>query len=119
MSAAEAVLERMDRTAMVTALGVTAAPELAVLRALERAGNRMFPRSERARLKGVPPWEIYIHLPADPSRLDELLTAAWELPAVAGFSEELISALDAYTRTLLVSGHAFDRDDLQRVLARL
>jgi hypothetical protein len=109
----------MDPTAMATSLDMMAAPELAVLRALERAGNRMFPRSERARLKGVPPWEIYIHLPADPSRLDDLLTGAWDLPAVAGFSEDLISALDSYTRTLLASGHAFDRDDLQRVLARL
>lgn len=104
---------------MATALGVTAAPELAVLRALERAGRRMFPRSERARLKHVPPWEIYIHLPVDPCRLDDLLTGVWDLPAVAGFPESLISALDAYTRTLLASGHAFDRDDLQRVLARL
>lgn len=103
---------------MATALDMTAATEVAVLRALELAGNRNFPRSERGRLKGVPSWEIYTHLPpVDSSGLDKLLANAWDIPAAVGFSEELISALDSYTRTLLTSGHAFDRDDLQRVLA--
>ncbi|GHE76254.1 hypothetical protein [Streptomyces vinaceus] len=105
---------------MAMALDMTAASELAVLRALERAGKRKVPRSERGRLNVVPPWEIYAHRPpVDPSDLDKALANAWDLPAAVGFSEELISALDAYARTLLASGHAFNREDLQRVLARL
>ncbi|WAU82618.1 hypothetical protein O1Q96_24510 [Streptomyces sp. Qhu-G9] len=105
---------------MARALDMTAASELAVLRALERAGKRKVPRSERGRLNDVLPWEVYTHRPpVDPSDLDKALTNAWDLPAAVGFSEELISALDAYARTLLASGHAFNRDDLQRVLARL
>ncbi|MFF3313885.1 hypothetical protein [Streptomyces sp. NPDC002952] len=109
---------------MAIALNMTAASELAVLRALERAGKRKLPHSERDRLndlllKGVLPWEIYTHRRlVDPSDLDKALANAWDLPAAVGFSEELISALDSYARTLLASGHAFNRDDLQRVLAR-
>ncbi len=105
---------------MATALDMTTASELAVLRALERAGNHKVPRSERGWLQDVPSWEIYTHRPpVDPSSLDKMLTHAWDLPAAVGFSEELIAALDSYTRTLLVSGHAFDRSDLQRVLAQI
>ncbi|MGW7348123.1 hypothetical protein [Streptomyces sp. NPDC054854] len=77
---------------MVMALDMTAASELAVLRALERAGKRKVPRSERGRLNVVPPWEIYAHRPpVDPSDLDKALANAWDLPAAA----------------LLASGHAF------------
>ena len=93
--------------------------ELAVLRALERAGKRLLGRPDRSRLKDVPPWELHTHLPVDPARLDLLMSAAWDLPRAAGLPAELIETLDNYTRTLLASGHPFDRSDLQRVLTRL
>ncbi len=48
---------------MATAMDMTAASELAVLRALERAGKRKVPRSERGSLNDVLPWEVYTHRP--------------------------------------------------------
>ncbi|MEV5350747.1 hypothetical protein [Streptomyces achromogenes] len=93
--------------------------ELAVLRALERAGNRLPRRPDRSNVRDVPPWELHTHLPVDPARLDRLMSDAWDIPRKVGLPPELIAALDNYTRTLLISGHLFDRMDLQRVLFRL
>lgn len=96
----------------------TAVSELAVLRALERAGRRLLGRPDRARLKDVPPWELHACLPVNPENVDRLMASAWDLPRVIGLPDELISALDSYTRTLLITGRLFDRSDLRRCLNR-
>ncbi|MEW1828281.1 hypothetical protein [Streptomyces sp. NPDC088196] len=99
-----------------TMLGVS---EMAVLRVLERAGGRLLRRQDRARLKGVQPWELHAHLEAAPDHMDRLMASAWDLPAAAGLPDKLIATLDSYVRTLLLTGHLFDRNDLYRCLVRM
>lgn len=106
-------------TVVEVTTAIAAVSELAVLRALERANKRLERRSDRSRLRDVPPWELHTHVSADPDRLEKAMVGVWDLPAAAGLPEELLVPLDSFTRTLLSSGHPFDRDDLHRVLTRL
>ncbi|MEU0811371.1 hypothetical protein [Streptomyces sp. NPDC005970] len=94
----------------------TAVAELAVLRALELAGDRIIrwaERSSRGPLKAFKPISVHVQRPVAEADLEEVLPkGAWIIPAVAGLPEELIEALDRHTRILLVAGLEFQRKDL-------
>ena len=101
----------------------TAVAELAVLRAIELAGDRIIrwaERPSRGPLKAFKPISVHVQRPVEEADLDKVLQeGAWEIPAVAGLPEELIEALDRHTRILLVAGLEFRREDLILTLSRL
>lgn len=99
-----------------------AVSEMAVLRALQLAGNRILGkhgRSVRGPMKSVAPWSIHVHLPVEAKELDGLLKDAWQIPVEVGLPTELLDALDRHARTLLAAGLEFHRDDLELTLSRL
>ncbi|MEW2316346.1 hypothetical protein [Streptomyces bauhiniae] len=101
---------------------IAAVSEMAVLRALQLAGNRIIGargRSVRGPVKSVEPWSMHVHLRVEEQQLDVFLKDAWQIPIAAGFPDELLDALDLHTRTLLTAGVEFYRDDLRRTLSRL
>ncbi|MFF7656478.1 hypothetical protein ACFZCY_42800 [Streptomyces sp. NPDC007983] len=107
----------VDRTVLVTAVS-----EMAVLRALQLAGNRLQGkrgRSVRGPMKAVEPWSIHVHLQAQEHEFDNLLTDAWQIPVAVGLPDDLLDALDKHVRNLLAAGIEFRRDDLLLTLSRL
>lgn len=101
---------------------ITAVSEMAVLRALQLAGNRVIGargRSVRGPMKSVEPWSIHVHLRVEEHELDTFLKDAWQIPIAVGIPDALLDALDLHTRTLLTAGIEFNRDDLLRTLSRL
>lgn len=89
---------------------LVALSDLAVLVALERAWNRVMPRSARA---GVHPGQrhsAYLHAPIYPATLDKALGGAWELLPLLTQRHDLevnpaawALLLDGYTRALLMA----------------
>lgn len=105
-----------------SAVLVTAVAEMAILRALELAGNRLLgmrSRSLRGPLRTVPPWMIHTRVPVETHEIDRLLPHAWDVPRSLGLPSFLIDVLDRHVRILLAAGIAFDRGDLQKSLAQL
>ncbi|BBJ37433.1 hypothetical protein SSPO_001510 [Streptomyces antimycoticus] len=101
---------------------VAAVSEMAVLRALQLAGNRIFGkygRSVRGPLKSVAPWAIHVHLRVEEHELDTLLKDAWQIPVAVSLPDDLLNLLDQHVRTLLAAGIEFRRDDLALTLSRL
>ncbi|RNF94877.1 hypothetical protein [Streptomyces botrytidirepellens] len=110
-------MAEVDRAVLVTAVS-----EMAVLRALQLAGNRLLGkrgRSVRGPMKDVEPWSIHVHLPVAEHELDALLKDAWQIPVAVGLPGGLLDALDAHVRTLLAAGMEFRRDDLLLTLSQL
>ncbi|MCT7350668.1 hypothetical protein N4P33_00475 [Streptomyces sp. 15-116A] len=104
------------------AMLIAAVSEMAVLRALQLAGNRIIGargRSVRVPMKSVEPWSIHVHLRVEEQELDAFLKDAWQIPIAVGLPDDLLDALDLHTRTLLTAGIEFNRDDLRRTLCRL
>lgn len=104
------------------AMLIAAVSEMAVLRALQLAGNRIIGargRSVRGPIKSVAPWSIYVHLRVEEQEIDSFLKDAWQIPIAVGLPDDLIDALDLHTRTLLTAGIEFNRDDLLRTLSRI
>lgn len=99
-----------------------AASEILVLRALERAGNKI-----KNRVRGkfdVAAVELYLHAPPHPSNIDRLLEDAWSMvPRVAAAQgvqpEELARVLDSYARLLLVERREHDPELLAANLLSL
>lgn len=93
-----------------------------VRRALELAGNRMLTAQVRnTHWNGVPKHMLHTKVKADPSRLDTILASAWD--NVESDARELgvdleayASALENYTKTLLIRSIAHDRSLLASVL---
>ncbi|MET9761950.1 hypothetical protein ABZ016_23305 [Streptomyces sp. NPDC006372] len=105
-----------------SAVLITAVSEMAVLRALQLAGNRIIGargRSVRGPMKSVEPWSIHVHLRVEEHELSTFLKDAWQIPIAVGLPDDLVDALDLHTRTLLTAGIEFNRDDLLRTLSRL
>ncbi|MDP9612839.1 hypothetical protein [Streptomyces demainii] len=95
---------------------------MAVLRALQLAGNRILgkrDRSVRGPMRSVAPWSIHVHVRVGEHELDGLLKDAWQIPVAVGLPDDLLNLLDRHVRTLLASGIEFRRDDLALTLSRL
>ncbi|MET9655799.1 hypothetical protein [Streptomyces sp. NPDC006510] len=101
----------------------TTVAELAVLRAIELAGERITKRVERSHrgpLKSFMPFSVHVQHPTEEGDLDEILPdEAWVIPVAAGLPKDLIEALDRHTRILLAAGLEFRREDLALTLSRL
>ena len=91
-----------------------AAANVLVMRALERAGNRL--RSKHNYTGRMTSMTLYRELPGNP---DTLLDGAWDLlpDAVPGADEGLALALDQYVRGLLHTQAPHTLDGLRRHLA--
>ncbi|MFF8716170.1 hypothetical protein ACF07T_32765 [Streptomyces sp. NPDC015184] len=87
--------------------------DLAVRRALARAGNWLLSRSGRARrgeLSHVPVHQVHMHVSADQADLDGILGDAYREFHAATPGEELLhAAVDLYVRRLLLTGIAHER----------
>jgi len=104
----EAARERADRDARNRA-GISAACNVLVFRALERAGNRLrnaHPRTDTSALSAA---AVYRTLSGDP---DKLLEGAWECASevLAPYADQVeiaavVDTLDFYVRGLLASHH--------------
>lgn len=98
--------------------GILQAAHLAVLRALELAGRRMVPRSEKRHAPEVPVHERHTCLVIELNELDRLVSGAWDMLTVAMPERPgLVDALDAYTRELLYEGRRHTLIELRARLA--
>jgi hypothetical protein len=101
----------------------TAVAEMAVLRAIELAGDRIIRRAERSSrgpLKEFKPISVHVQRPVPHAELDEILPSdAWAIPRILGLADEFVEALDAHTRIVLAAGLEFRREDLVLTLSRL
>ena len=113
----------------LSADGLLASCDGLVYRALERAGQRL--RNKAGRTNGGPsavncddPASLHTRIDASTfSNVHELLDGSWHRVAEIAQrysvpAEELLIALDSYTRGLLVSGQAHDIDRLRSALPR-
>lgn len=95
--------------------------DLAVRRALARAGNWLLSRAGRARrgeLSQVPVHQVHMHLATDQGDLDAILDGAYrEFHAAAPGEQCLHAAVDLYVRRLLLTGIAHERGHLADQLA--
>lgn len=104
-----------DQTASLHAMS-----EVLIFRALERAGNRL--RSLRQTRPTCSAVDTYKFLQCEAGELDRLLEDAWTivprlLPDLSHDQRAVVTkALDAYTRTLLLSGQDHDREQMVRHL---
>jgi hypothetical protein len=100
---------------------LAAASEVLVFRALERAGNKM--RSVYGvRPPGVTAADVYRYIPVRSGDIDRFMEDAWScLPqAMHRFTcdqERVRSALDSYTRSLLVTQGEHDYERMRTFLA--
>lgn len=109
-------MEQHGRVALV------AVSEMAVMRALQLAGNRVLGRrgrSVRGPMRSVDRWSIHVHLPVEDHELDALLEGAWEIPVAVGLPSGLLDALESHVRALLAAGIEFRREDLLLTLSQL
>ncbi|RKT02907.1 hypothetical protein BX286_0820 [Streptomyces sp. 3211.6] len=101
---------------------VVAVSEMAVVRALELAGNRLMGRNgrgDRGTLQRMAPWDRHSFFRVTREEADKVLAGVWEAPAARGVPEELLRVLDTYVRLLLASGHSLHRSDLVQTLSRM
>ena len=90
-----------------------AAAGVIVYRALERAGNKL--KNQGHRLPGVPAAELYRHTKLSDTDADQLLVDAFTCPAELSMGCDP-ETLQAYTRTLLVTGKPLDSHMLSAYL---
>jgi len=95
---------------------ISAAAEVLVYRALERAGNRLKTRGHKVP-DGTRSYEMYAIVPFRPNDVDYLLQDAWEACGVFGM-ERFAQALDTYTRSLLATRVPHSRDTMNRYLEK-
>lgn len=92
-----------------------------VLRALERAGNKLLRQNRIKGSLGVPAYEVHTRLPAESGSLDSLLAGACDwLPDIAeqhgANPRELDRIVRGYCAVLLLDGRPLDRDELAGML---
>lgn len=96
--------------------------EMAVYRALERAGQWLLnsrSRSYRGQLREVPLHEIHTHIPAPPDKIPQILNGAYrELANATPDTPCLHDTVDQYVRALLEAGHPHHTNYLAVALAR-
>jgi len=102
------------------AAALLAGSEGLVLRALERAGNRL--RQAGTKPPGVPSYETHTMMSLTPSQATEALVDAWPcapivLDGIAPDCESTVKTLHSYTMGLLTSGKPHTRDALAKWLA--
>lgn len=100
---------------------LTAAAEVMVFRALERAGNRLKTRlgTKNPEVAAV---ERYQFVSLDASTVDSLLEDAWGMTGQFCYGkdpERLAACLDGYTRSLLVEGAPHNRELLKKHLSAM
>lgn len=94
--------------------GLTAAAEVLVMQALDRAGGRLLTNQNRGQFKNTPRHELYQHIrPQDPGTLVEIKFADELARSFAVRPGALRVALEMYVTKLLASGSAYDRDELR------
>ncbi|MER5358809.1 hypothetical protein [Streptomyces sp. NPDC002785] len=98
----------------------TSLSEVAILRALEVAGNRLKKndRPSRAAVNHLPKWDVHTFLPAKEANLDSLLKGSWDIPRASGYPDRLLQALDEHARIILTAGIAYSRADLLMTLSK-
>lgn len=94
---------------------ITAAANVLVFRALERAGNRLKTRMGGRKIDGIGAAEIYRHVKPQVDEIDLLLTDAW-LPCEEFGLLDVAAKLDDYTRDLLVTGKPLESETLSRAI---
>lgn len=96
--------------------------DMAVRRALERAGNFLLSdqgRAARAQFKQIPLTEIHLHLHAEPAHLDRALHNAYrEFHAATPGEECLHLAVDHYVRALLLAREEHHPEYLDRAITQ-
>lgn len=93
---------------------LTAAAEVIVMQALDRAGGRLLTNQNRGQFKDTPRHELYRHIrPADPGSLVEIKFADTLATAFAVRPGPLRVSLEMYVTKLLTTGDAFNRDELR------
>jgi hypothetical protein len=96
--------------------------DMAVRRALERAGQWLLNRggrSLRGQLREVPLHQIHVRLGAEQQHLDQMLSGAYQLLHDAVPDEPCLHrAVDHYVRALLLAREKHHRDYLARALAQ-
>jgi hypothetical protein len=96
--------------------------EMAAIRALELAGNRLkgeYDRSYQSALNKVPRWDAHTIVRAEEKHLDKILEGAWEIPRAVGVPEPLLEILDVHVRAVLTAGIPYSREDLKSSLRRI
>lgn len=102
--------------------GLAAACDIHVLRALERAGNRMKSKFS-TRPPGITAADLYRFIQVPNGEIGAMLTDVWShLPRTVrfyGYDPDIVEkCLDAYTRGLLISQREHTRDDMEAHLRR-
>jgi hypothetical protein len=96
--------------------------DMAVLRALERAGNFLLAahgRSAKAQFRDVPLHQIHLQLHTHPDNLDRALANAYrEFHAATPGEDCLHAAVDYYVRALLNAGEDHRREYLDRAITQ-
>lgn len=96
--------------------------DMAVRRALERAGNFLLSdkgRAARAQFKDIPLAQIHLHLHAEPGHLDRALHNAYrEFHAATPGEDCLHLAVDHYVRALLLAREDHHPDYLDRAITQ-
>lgn len=94
--------------------------DMAVIRALERAGQYMIratPRRERVELQRMQLHAVHVDLAADPDRLDEMLSGAYkEFHRATPGEDCLHAAVDRYVRALLLAREPHRTEYLDRAV---
>jgi hypothetical protein len=94
--------------------GLTAAAEVLVMQALDRAGGRLLTNQNRGRFKDVPRHELYRQIrPEDAGSLVEIKFADELARSFAVRPGALRVALEMYVTKLLSTGEAYDPDELR------
>jgi len=94
--------------------GLTAAAEVLVMQALDRAGGRLLTNQNRGQFKDVPRHELYRRIrPEDAGSLVEIKFADELARSFAVRPGALRVALEMYVTKLLSTGEAYDRDELR------
>jgi hypothetical protein len=105
------------------AAALVAASEVMVLRALERAGNRLGNYVPSLKASATPVVERYLAAQEPtPGRLDDMLEGAWNyvptMMAQYGDPERITAGLDAYARNLITDRAPHDAGMLTAYLRR-
>lgn len=94
---------------------VAAAADVVVMRALERAGNRLKNRMGSAKPDGVAAVDLYRYTPLKPGDLDDLLEDAWS--ACDRLSTQVpVEQLNAYVRNIMLNAKEHDPVVMRRYL---
>lgn len=98
---------------------LSAACEVMVFRALERAGNKLRNKHPRTDTSAMPADEVYMRLSSD---VDDLMAGAWDcapkvLDGLVTDHKEIVGMLDFYVRGLLSQKRAHSRTTMEHLIA--